>query len=418
MKITRFETFSILDQIDLAIDTVNHNLQMILLEVTEKCNLRCGYCVYNELFTEKRNHYEFDMPLKTGLKAIDYLKNHSDKTEKISIGFYGGEPLLNFNLIKNIVNYAKDQIKKGLLFTITTNGTMINKEIASYLSSEDFSVLVSLDGPEEIHDLWRKDKLNRGSFKKTLKGLVQLSEVYKNKLSKLSLSMVYAPPYYKDKLEKIADFISNNECIPDNIRVTITYPEVGSVPGIFSYMKGESNFSDCSLAKWMADSYYKNFEKNKAQNPLAKPMEKSLATLLKRPLYDYPMKWIPMNGCCIPGERKLFFTARGDIEICERVKSAPKLGNIEDGLNKEVLIKKYIEEYSKKSLSDCSKCWMARLCSICYQHAFMNGEINLEMKKYYCKLNELSLLEDMKFYCYLREKNVGGLNYLYDYKLS
>ena len=415
LKLTKIEGFKIIDHIDSVIDKVNNYLGMIQLELTENCNLRCGYCIYNDFYKEKRNYANVDMTEEIAKKAIDYLKNHSEKKDMVGISFYGGEPLLKYGLMKKVVDYAKEQINKEITFAITTNGTLINDNIASFLSSENFSVLVSLDGPEDIHDAWRKDIKKRGSFQRTLRGLCKLHKSFENKLQKLGLSMVYAPPFSREKMERIANFIILNDCIPDDIRINITYPQMGSIPSDYNH---NNSLYDNSLIEWIKEEYYKNYINYKELNPIAKVMDKSLAILLKRPVSDVPMKKIPLNGCCIPGERKLYINAGGEIELCERVNKAPKLGNIYDGLNFDVIREIYLHEYAEKSIKDCSKCWMARLCNLCYQHTFINEEINIEMKKIHCNSSAYSKLEELKFYCSLLERGKTSLNYLYEMELS
>jgi len=415
LKLTKIEGFKIIDHIDSVIDKVNNYLSMIQLELTENCNLRCGYCIYNDFYKEKRNYANVDMTEETAKKAIDYLKNHSKKKDRVGISFYGGEPLLKYGLMKKIVDYAKEQINKEVSFSVTTNGTLIDDKIATFLSSENFSILVSLDGPEDIHDAWRKDIKKRGSFQRTLRGLCKLHKSFENKLQKLGLSMVYAPPFGKEKVERIANFIISNDCIPDGIMINITYPSIGTIPADYN---PDNSLYDNSLIEWIREEYSKNYIDNKKLNPIAKVIEKSLAILLQRPVFDIPMKKIPLNGCCTPGVRKLYINARGEIELCERVNKAPKLGNIYDGLNFDVIRKVYLHDYAEKSIKDCSKCWSARLCNLCYQHTFTNEEINIEKKRKYCNSLKQSKLEELKFYCSLLEGGKASLNYLYEMELS
>jgi len=419
LKITKIDGFEILNHIDIVIDKINNNLGMLQLEVTENCNLRCRYCVYDQFFREKRNHANVSMTEEIARKAIDYLKNHSRKVDKVVISFYGGEPLLKYNLIKSTVSYAKSQIKKKIHFSMTTNATLVNKEIASFLSTENFSVFVSLDGPEDIHDSWRKDKKGGGSFKRTLKGLCILNDAYKNSPERLGINIVYAPPYSKLKLDKIHDFMTSNECIPNYSNFHISYPEPGSIPHNYINKNGINHINDTSLLDWIMNNYYKDYQENKKNNnPLTRSIEKSLAMILQRPIFDTPVKMAPLNGCCLPAVRKLFITATGGIELCERINKAPKVGNIHDGLDLNIIKKNYLEDYAEKSMSECSKCWMARMCPICYQHAFVNNKINIERKKAHCYSNKIAKEKEMKFFCKLTELRKNSLDYLYKIQFS
>ncbi len=198
-------------QIDLGIpkniDRIIHNsLGQIILEVTERCNLRCRYCIYEPSFRQARNHGDKDMSWDIAFRAIDYLSNCSSSKEKVAVSFYGGEPLLRFPFIKECVKYAKARIPNNkLLFSMTTNGTLINSEIANFLSENGFAVHVSLDGPEVIHNENRIYPNGKGSFLDVKTGMECLFDAYDEQNKKrISISMVYSAPYSEEKLDKIA----------------------------------------------------------------------------------------------------------------------------------------------------------------------------------------------------------------------
>lgn len=179
-------------------ELVTNSLGLVLLEITERCNLRCGYCIYNPRFTQKRDHGTRDMSQGTAFQAINYLARNSQGKKDVAITFYGGEPLLRFPFIRSCVDYArKVLLKKDLSFSLTTNGTLLTLEMADFFAAEGFGVHVSLDGPQDIQDRYRRDFKGNGSFHKTIAGLRTLYEAYGDQKEKLSLSMVYAPPFQK-----------------------------------------------------------------------------------------------------------------------------------------------------------------------------------------------------------------------------
>ena len=94
------------------------------------------------------------------------MKEHSVEKERVIIGFYGGEPLLEFELIKKCVKYARKELKgKQINFALTTNATLLNDEIINYFIEHSFIVTVSIDGPKEMHDDERRfAKNNKGSL--------------------------------------------------------------------------------------------------------------------------------------------------------------------------------------------------------------------------------------------------------------
>jgi len=148
-------------------------------------------------------------------------------------------------------NYFK---KKELNFAMTTNGTLINEEIAEYLHKQGFSILVSLD------DSWRKDIKNKGSFERTYRGFKILINEYKKDPYKLALSMVYTPPYSKEKIERISEFITSSPWIPDNIRIAITYPQEGSIPYYLDRKYKKTNL-DFSLSNWARGKFLSDYKK-------------------------------------------------------------------------------------------------------------------------------------------------------------
>lgn len=105
----------------------------LVLQVTQKCNLRCSYCVYSGDY-KNRNHSQKEMSWETAKEAVDYLYGHSMSSEDIYISFYGGEPLLMFRLIKEVVEYVKrEYCQRTVHFNLTTNGTLFTPEIVQYL---------------------------------------------------------------------------------------------------------------------------------------------------------------------------------------------------------------------------------------------------------------------------------------------
>jgi len=102
---------------------LENSVRVINLELTEECNLRCVYCIYQDHFTEKRNYGGKVMNFDTARAAIDMLKKHSSLQKEISIGFYGGEPLIRFPFIKECVKYARNIFnRQKITFNITTEG--------------------------------------------------------------------------------------------------------------------------------------------------------------------------------------------------------------------------------------------------------------------------------------------------------
>jgi uncharacterized protein len=147
---------------------MNIGLKALCLHVSHDCNLRCEYCFASE---GDYNSGRKLMSRDVALKAVDYLVAGSQGRHNIEIDFFGGEPLMNFNVVKDVVVYCK-QIEKStdkhFYFTITTNGTLLNKEKIDFINENMDNMVISIDGRKEIHDTVRHDRAGHGSYEKIM----------------------------------------------------------------------------------------------------------------------------------------------------------------------------------------------------------------------------------------------------------
>lgn len=397
---------------------IQNSLEMIQLEVTERCNLRCTYCVYNPHFAEKRNYGTRNMSQKTAFKAIDHLAESSKQQERIALAFYGGEPLLCFPLIKACVLYAREVMpEKELGFSITTNGTLITPDIAKFFSEEGIGVHVSLDGPEDIHDEYRKDAHGYGSFQRTIAGLKMLYDAYGDEKDRITLSMVYTPPYSDEKINKIAELWDKYPWLSRKIGLNITYPQ-GFFPITTKAQINPDNKRDYSLMGWAQKKFIEGYERVNVSRPIASSLiEKELVRLVQRRIYSSPPERYYLNGCCVPGARKQYISVDGSIMLCERVGTAPEIGNVATGIEFEKVRKIYVEDYASKSLPLCSKCWAVQLCSLCYAQCFSKGQIDMVLKEKHCRSMREKTLRFLMLYSHLLEINEKGLDYLTEWKI-
>lgn len=139
-------------------------VKAICLHIAHDCNLRCAYCFAG---TGAFGGHRTLMSYETGKRGIDFVIESSGHRDHCEVDFFGGEPLLNFRVVKDLVAYgrkaAADQ-GKTIKFTLTTNGVLLNDEIQDFLEQEDISVVLSLDGRPEIHDRMRPHADGRGSY--------------------------------------------------------------------------------------------------------------------------------------------------------------------------------------------------------------------------------------------------------------
>jgi len=359
------------------------------------------------------------MPFSVAQAAIDYLKRNSEKQDSVYLSFYGGEPLLRYDFIKSCVEYAEKTLKKkNISYSITTNGTLINSENAEFFFNNNFSVCISIDGPQEIHDMYRKDFKGNGSFNKTIKGLKHLIHTFgKSSVERISLSIVYAPPFSEKKINRITELWVENPWIPENISVQITYPLYHKE--IEKILHKERFIEDKNLGQWAREEFFKNFNHREVIHPISKSIvEKMLAILFQRPIYEKPIDKYPLNACCLPGVRKIYVDVEGNFHVCERISSfAPLIGNVNTGIRSDVIQETYIDKYEKWSLPLCSECWAIRICNQCYVHIFSGSKIDINIKKDFCKKTKSMWEEFIKLALEIVERNPKGLNYLKNYKI-
>ncbi|MBP5308013.1 MAG: thioether cross-link-forming SCIFF peptide maturase [Clostridia bacterium] len=142
----------------------SEHLKALCLHICHDCNMRCAYCFASEgTYKGERQMMSFEVA-KT---AVDFLIANSGDRKILETDFFGGEPLMNLDVIKKTVAYARDEGKKHgktFLFTLTTNGVLLNEETAKWLNDEMENVVMSLDGRKEVNDAIRKTVNGKGSF--------------------------------------------------------------------------------------------------------------------------------------------------------------------------------------------------------------------------------------------------------------
>ncbi|MEH7457404.1 thioether cross-link-forming SCIFF peptide maturase [Bacillus sp. JJ1127] len=151
---------------DLSINLRNRQtyVKALCLNVAHTCNLSCEYCFASQ---GKYNGNRAIMSYEVGQRAIDYLLENSGYHRNLDVDFFGGEPLMAWKVVKQIVAYARSkekEYKKTFRFTFTTNGMLLSDEVTDFLNKEMYNVVLSLDGRKEVHDGLRKTITGKGSY--------------------------------------------------------------------------------------------------------------------------------------------------------------------------------------------------------------------------------------------------------------
>lgn len=142
----------------------NDDIKALCLHISHACNLNCGYCFAGQ------GNYQGEsalMSFDVGKRALDFLIEKSGRRRNLEVDFFGGEPLMNFEVVKQLVSYARSVEKnagKQFRFTLTTNGVLLDEDVINFACREMDNVVLSLDGRPEVHDRLRKDFAGKGSY--------------------------------------------------------------------------------------------------------------------------------------------------------------------------------------------------------------------------------------------------------------
>ncbi len=151
-------------------------VKALCLHIAHDCNLACRYCFAG------KGEYQGDralMSFEVGKKALDFLIQNSGKRKNLEVDFFGGEPLMNFQVVKELVQYGREQEKihdKNFRFTLTTNGILLDDEVMEFANREMSNVVLSIDGRKEINDYMRPSKNGKGSYELILPKFKKLAE--------------------------------------------------------------------------------------------------------------------------------------------------------------------------------------------------------------------------------------------------
>jgi uncharacterized protein len=330
------------------------------------------------------------MSLEILEKTIEDAFVHGDRLNEIAIGFYGGEPLIEFNLLKAAVNFADKMCGgKKVRFSITTNATLIDEKKACFLRDAGFAVLVSIDGPKDMHDRHRVYSNGEGSYDSALKGLKTLIDTYPSELhGKISLNMVVPSPDWIPNLKKLWDA---EPWLPRYIRAQANKLDP---PSGFILPPPTGQNLGTMREEWISDAKCGKSGKTTLDT---ETFDMTLARLHKRPVFSKPRKTFFPNGCCIPGARKMYVRLDGTYQICERAHGVPTIGSVTTGIDYEGL-NKIVDEYSRLSFSDCKNCFAVSVCGVCFIHAYENGSFNIKKKRNLCTAMRKSRSTNLKIY--------------------
>ncbi|MCL2248948.1 MAG: Cys-rich peptide radical SAM maturase CcpM [Oscillospiraceae bacterium] len=388
-------------------NSLKRNINQMTLQITQECNFRCAYCSYGAKdFQYQREHSPKKMSMETAFKAVDFYVANSVGRDTSTVGFYGGEPLLEFELIKCIVEYAEKKFfGKNLKFPITTNGSLLTPRIAEYLSSHNFSITISLDGTSEIHDRSRKfATTGEGTFATIIKNLEEIKKYYPTLFERILFNVVIDPRYSCNDMHTL--FTDNHIFKSSEIMS-------GIIEDIYSIEKVVPSDTYISEDKHHNLKVYLSLLDRYPHENVSKVAKREIITRYSKLKNDMTIftelsDVMAPGGPCIPGGQRLFIGVDGDFYPCERVSETSavmKIGNLNDGF--DINKAKDMLNIGQLTEEDCKNCWAIRHCQICVKHCDNNGYLCAEFKRSHCEAIKNQAELQLKDYLLLKDFGVS-----------
>ena len=180
-------------------------VKALCLHIAHTCNLNCSYCFASQ------GKYHGDraiMSYEVGKRALDFLIENSGTRRNLEVDFFGGEPLMNFQVVKDLVAYARSVEKekgKNFRFTLTTNGVLVDDDVIEWANQECSNVVLSLDGRKEIHDRFRVDYAGNGSWEKIVPKFQRFVEARSGKEYYMRGTFTHANPDFLKDIQQMLD---------------------------------------------------------------------------------------------------------------------------------------------------------------------------------------------------------------------
>ena len=410
---------------------------LLILCLTERCNLCCSYCCYSGNFVGQRRHSNRSMSREIAEKAIlDYLGNEPVEESYYSITFYGGEPLLEFDLLRDMVLFADDLAKKKgkeIRYSITTNGTLLDDEKIDFFVEHQFMVQVSFDGPKRMHDRYRVFRNGTGSFDIVEKNLRRFVERYPDYRYRGFLATLVPPLELEETRVFLEEFyshymLSRISLVNTGVEARFMDNPVSSTRyGCYSASACEPQFPTDAFrqfsekegaelgqmrSKWIESVKKYGLWETKKLMPLATMLfEQAVSSIHGRPVTTRKPKW-PILAPCFPGFTRRFCDVEGNYRVCERVDESEtfKLGNVQTGLNHEKL-ERLME--LRRAFGDCANCTAQKTCDICYAR-IPNSDDDASgfdpMFDLQCQRTRQALPAQLKMYTEIMEVNPNAFN--------
>ena len=319
------------------------NYATFMVNVSQRCNLTCSYCYVN------KGHFDYaevpipKMKIEMAASVVDRIHEHFPHLGIYGFHFYGGEPLLNFKAIREIVERAESKaIETGTEtdYHITTNGTLLTPEIADFMDRHRFTVYYSIDSDAETHDELRKYLNGKGSFVDVARNIELLKE--RPGVHLIGSSVVREANSLSNAIGRLAE-TGARQCKAERVRLTDDNP-IALVDDAFSHYLED--------VRDLADHYIGHLEATK--KPLDYRLTSKILQLMTGKRRDF---------FCPAGERMFGVSSNGELYPCALHVGRPQsvLGSIEHGPDPE-RVAAFRQKYSAEGQEVCRSCWNRTLC--------------------------------------------------------
>lgn len=359
------------------VNKIKPAIKAMCLNMTHDCNLRCEYCFASQgSYNGQREFLSYE----TGKKAFDFIVANSGNRRNLEVDFFGGEPLMNFETIKKLVDYGRSLEKehnKHFRFTITTNGVLLDDEKIDYINENMDNVVLSIDGRKSTNDRMRKTVNEKGSYDAIVKN-------FQNFVSKRMDKDYFARgTYTAHNLDFSEDVKHMRDLGFDKISVE---PVVASPEENYALKEEHLEILKEEYEK-LAEEYIDSYDKiDKKFNFFHFNIE----------LDGGPCIYKRSIGCGA-GTEYVAITPNGDIYPCHQFVGQDEfiVGNVDEGIFNEKMVEKF-KNVSVNEKPICKDCWAKYYCSGgCHANAYnFNKDFNkpysvgceLEKKRIECSI--------------------------------
>lgn len=345
-------------------------LKSLCLHIAHDCNLRCGYCFAG---TGDFGGYRAMMSKETAEKAVEFAIAGSKMRHNLELDLFGGEPLMNPEVVKHVINYVRRrefETGKNIKLTLTTNGTLLNDDIIQFLNDNRVMLVLSLDGKKETHDNMRPFPNKTGSYDAAVRGFKKVIESRNGKNYYLRGTYTHFNPHFA---EDTLDMTKIGKELSVEPVVGIDEPYVLTEADLPVLYEEYDKLARAYLQKRREGDAFDFFHFNVA-------------------LDNGPCVAKRLAGCGA-GHEYFAITPEGDIYPCHQFvgREEYKLGTLETGVVKPDLVQK-IRHTHVMTKTECSTCWARFFCSGgCHANAdLINGDIS-KPYQYGCKLQKKRL---------------------------